>query len=221
MLTVLTLLCALTAHAAKIPVVVNVGIGPTVGTIGAPGGFMAPSVGIALQAEGWVSKKVLRSKKVRKRVPQQYRGMVRQMDDLHARPLPTWVIPDAAFIGPLQEDAAALRGATWAPISVLLGHSAKNSKPHWGLGVSPRVAWLNLVPDDGADPINQGWYGASIDPEIQTNMKQTLGVAVGGSVGAGWTSEVTDPALGLEGRPWLMMSGHLRLQVRFPMEINL
>jgi len=217
---VLTTLLALglSAQAAKIPVTVNIGIGPTIGTVGTTGGLMAPSLGLGLQLEGWVSKKTLRSKKVRRRVPKQYRGMVRGMDDLHARPLPTWVVPDTALIAPLQE-GPAVRGASWAPISVALSHRAKAKGPHWSLSVSPRIAWLNLSAD-GAETTNQGWYGASIDPDLQSNMKNTVGVAVAGSIGAGWTGEPSS-AYGLDGRPWLMASGTVRLQIRVPIKIKL
>lgn len=214
-------LTASVAAAAKIPVIVNIGIGPTIGTIGTPGGLMAPSVGIGLQAEGWVSRRTLRSKRVRRRVPQQYRGMVRKMDDLHVRPLPTLVIPDSTFFGPVEEGVPALRGATWAPLSLSLSHSVKRNAPHWSLAVAPRLAWLNLQPADRGDATNQAWLGASIDPELQSNMRQRVGFAVGGSLGAGWTPEITAPDLGLDGTPWLMVSATARLQLRIPMKINL
>ncbi|MEL6347556.1 MAG: hypothetical protein AAFV53_30895 [Myxococcota bacterium] len=218
---VMMFLALFAAHAAKIPVIVNVGIGPTIGVVGGAGQFSAPSLGLALQAEGWVSKKTLRKKKVRRRIPKQYRGMVRDMPDLHVRPLPTLLIPDAVFIGPVQDEGAALRGASWSPISMALVHQGRAKGPHVSVSVAPRIAWLNLSGAGGGDAINQGWLGASIDPEVQTNQRERVGFALTGSVGAGWTPDVSDANIGLDGRPWLMISGGARLQLRFPMKIDI
>lgn len=221
MLTTLMLCMVSSALAVKVPVTVNIGIGPTVGTVGTPGNMMAPSVGIGLQVEGWVSRRTLRSKQVRRRVPRQYRGMVRQMEDLHVRPLPTLVIPDSALLAPVEEGAPSLRRASWSPLSLGLLHASKRGAPHWSLSLAPRVAWLSLQPAGGGDALNQAWLGASIDPEVQSHMRRRVGVALRGSLGAGWTPAVTAPNLGLDDAPWLMASATARIQLRFAMKISL
>ena len=101
------LVLTLSAWSAKVPATINIGIGPTVGTVMNPAlaGPAPLSVGVALRAEGWVSKKTLHSKKVLKRVPRKYRGMVRNMYDLHVVPMPVWVVPDTAFLASVQPEA--------------------------------------------------------------------------------------------------------------------
>ena len=219
LLPLLLLLLSSAAQAAKIPVIVNVGVGPTVATVGNPtSGSMPVSAGLSLQVEGWVSRKTLRSKAVRRMVPQQYRGMVKQLEDLHVTPLPLWVVPDEIFLTSLDDARPTLRGASWAPWSVQLLHSPKG--PHTSLSLAPRVSWLSLsAPGVAAQGLP--WLGASLDPEVQTKMNQRVGVAVAGSVGAGWTPALESPAaLGMAGVPWLQASGSVRLQLRFPIEVQ-
>jgi hypothetical protein len=211
-----------TAQAKKIPVVVNIGIGPTLAAVGSPSGGMSTSAGLSLQVEGWVSKKTLRSKAVRRRVPSQYRGMLKKMDDLHVVPLPLWVVPDAVWLAelPLLDDSpeATLQGASWAPWSVHLAHSTEGL--HSTVALSPRVSWLRYS-TEGEDPLNVPWIGASLDPEIQSNMSNQVGFAAAASIGAGYAPELDTPELGLSGRPWLQASASLRLQIRVPIKIQL
>lgn len=214
MLASLLLLTA--AEAKKIPVTVNVGIGPTLSAVGSPSGGMLTAAGLSLQVEGWVSRKTLRSKAVKKRVPKQYRSMLNSMDDLHVVPLPLWVVPDTAWLASLDEDAPALRGASWAPWSMHLFH--KVGAPHVSVAVAPRVSWLRLS-EGSAEPENHPWLGLSLEPEVQTKMRKQVGVAVGGSLGAGYAPEIS--GYGIDGRPWLHASGSVRLQVRVPIKVKL
>ena len=206
------------ARAAKVPVIINIGVGPSVGVVGSPGSWAAPSLGLSLQVEGWVSRRTLRSKTVRRNVPSQYRGMLKQMEDLHVIPLPLWVVPDTAFVSPMSSEGPALQGASWAPWSVQLAHEAKGA--HRSLSLAPRVSWLHLA-NPGADAIDQAWLGASLDPEIQTKMRRRVGLAAHGSLGAGWSPEITSPNVDLSGVPWLQATGSVRLQIRIPFDYNL
>ena len=209
MLALLTL--SLTAHAAKIPATINIGVGPTIGTVMNPSaaGPAPLSVGVALRAEGWVAGKTLRSKKVMKRVPRKYRGMVRNMDDLHVVPVPVWVVPDTAFVASVQPAAPTVRGVGWTPVSLYLLH--EHTPAHATVALSPRLGWVQHAEAE-ADPLNMGWFGIDLNPELQSRMKRKVGVAAGGNAAVGYATQPID-ATGQ--RPWLWLDGYLRLQLRF------
>ena len=217
---VLTVLSS-TASAGKVPATVNVGIGPTMAWLGDPlSGVMTPSVGVSLQAEGWVSKKTLRSKKVMKRVPKQYRGMVKGMPDAHVTPVPVMLVPDIVGILPLtSEDSTApsVVPVSWSPLSASFLHEAKGT--HVSVDVQPRLTWLRME-DAGGQKANAAWLGATLQPEIQTAMKRRLGVAVGGRLGGGWVPEPTTPLQDYTA-PWLHADAYARLQVRIPIEVSM
>lgn len=209
------------ALAGKIPATINVGIGPTVAWLGDPtAGPMAPSVGVAVLAEGWVSKKTLRSKKVMRRVPRQLRGMVKGMPDAHITPLPVMLVPDIVAVAPLAPPTASrpsVAPVSWSPLGLSLVHRTKG--PHVVLDAQPRVSWLRLTDAQGATA-HTAWLGASLQPEVQTALRKRAGVAVGGHVGAGW---VPEPKTALQGytMPWLHTDLYARLQLRFPIEVSL
>jgi len=197
--------------AAKVPAVINIGIGPTIGTVMNPSaaGPAPLSVGVALRAEGWVGGKTLHSKKVMKRVPRKYRGMVRQMDDLHVVPLPVMLVPDTVFVASVKPEAPTMRGAGWTPVSLYLAHKVKPM--HTSLAASPRLGWVQYSEEE-ADPVNLGWLGIDLSPEVQSPIKKKVGVAVGGNAAAGFATE----PVGLdETLPWLWLDGYVRLQLRF------
>ena len=196
------------------PAVVNIGVGPTVGTVMRPGlDTPAPvSVGVALQLEGWVSGKTLHSRKVMRRVPKRYRSMVRGMDDLHVVPLPAMLVPDQVLAFPVRKDpsANAVRAVGWVPVSLYLAHRVRPS--HMTVALGPRLGWLQISSDQ-QDPDNLLWMGIDVNPEWQSAMTQRVGAAAGGHVG---------PGLAL-GRSAAAGSGvwadaYLRLQVRVPIK---
>ena len=212
------------AQSAKVPATVNIGVGPTVGTVWMPSLDAGPgwSVGIALRAEGHVSKKTLHSKKVMRKVPRRYKGIVRGMDDLHVAPLPTMLIPDQTFIGPLNANTAgqSIRGAGWTPVSMYLVHESKPT--HRILAVSPRVGWVQHTLGDPstAEATHHAYLGLDLNPELESSMRQTVGVAVGGNVGPGVVFRGPDnadraPTLGI----WTDL--YVRMQVRTPIKVSL
>ena len=215
-----------TAHAAKVPATVNVGLGPSVTWLGNPGESpLAPALGFTLMAEGWVGKKALRSKAVMRQVPRQYRGLVKSMPDAHIVPLPAMLVPDIVALAPLPAgggEAAAgpsILPVSWAPIDISLLHRAKAKGPHITLDAQPRISWLRLEDGDGTRG-NAVWLGAAAGPVVQTNLARRVGVAVGGHWGAGY---VPAPKAALDGysRPWMHVDTFARLQLRFPIEVDL
>lgn len=197
--------------AAKVPAVINIGIGPTLGTVMNPSaeGPAPLSVGVALRAEGWVGGKTLHSKKVMKRVPRKYRGTVRNMDDMHVVPLPAMAVPDTVFVASVRPEAPTVRGVGWTPVSLYLAHKLKPM--HTLLAVSPRLGWVQHS-EEQVDPINLGWLGVDLSPEVQSPMRKKVGVAVGGNAAAGFATEPVGPS---ETLPWLWLDGYVRLQLRF------
>lgn len=215
---------ALAAAGGKVPATVNIGFGPTVGTVWMPGntGPTPISVGVALRAEGWVSKKTLHSKKVMRRVPRKYKGMVKSMDDLHVVPLPVGLIPDQAMVAPVNKDTAdaTLRAVGWTPVSIYLAHKVKPS--HRVIGAAPRIGWVqtDLTPDDDNAPANHLYLGLDLAPEFETAMKKKVGVAVGGNMGPGIVTN--SPFAGDDGATFgVWVDGFVRLHVRKPIKVKI
>lgn len=212
------------AGAAKVPATVNIGIGPTIGTVWVRSMAGPPpvSVGVALRAEGWVSKKTLQSKKVMRRVPRKYKGMVRSMDDMHVVPLPVALLPDQALVVPVggEADEPSVRAVGWTPISLYLSHAVQ--PVHASIGAAPRVGWVQVDgdPSDDLDPTHHAWLGLDLNPELESAMRRIVGVAVGGNVGPGLV--VGDPAAQSGGASvGLWADAYLRVQVRKPIKVSI
>lgn len=212
------------AGAAKVPATVNIGFGPTIGTVWMPAatGPAPISVGVALRAEGWVSKKTLHSKKVMRRIPRKYKGTVKGMDDLHVVPLPVALLPDQVLIAPINRPTSdrTVRAVGWTPLSLYLVH--QHRPMHRTLGVAPRLGWVSFdhsVQEDDA-PTHHLYAGLDLAPEIETSMQQNVGVAVGGNMGAGWVTGTPIP--GQEGGTMgVWMDGFVRLQLRKPIKVKI
>ena len=56
--------------------------------------------------------------------------------------------------------------------------------------------------------------------DLQTNYKKKVGMALGGHAGAGYATLSSEGNAGYE-RPWLDLGLYARLQLRFPIEVNL
>jgi len=213
---VLIALFCLSAFALKVPATVNIGIGPTVGTMGNPQASQwSPSWGVALMAEGYVDRKTLHSKKVMRRVPKQYRGMVRNMDDAHVVPLPVLLLPDSLMLAPIGSQNVSILPVSWAPIELSVMHKTKGW--HRTAGLQLRGAYLRTERANGYEG-KGGWFGATLATDIQSPYKERVGVALGGHAGPGAPLLDTKP-LGIEA-PWLNLGAYARLQLRFPIEVE-
>ncbi len=215
----------LTATAGKVPATVNIGVGPTIGTVWMPSVSGPPplSVGIALRAEGYVDKKTLHSKKVMRRVPKKYKGMVRSMDDLHVVPLPVMLIPDQVLVGPVNKESAdqTVRGVGWTPVSLYLAHNTKGM--HRAVSAAPRLGWVNydaVASDDGA-PTNHAYLGLDLGPELESPMKKKVGVAVGGNIGPGLVLGKTSGGAGSAATFGVWTDAYVRLQLRKPIKVKI
>lgn len=229
------------ALAGKVPATVNIGIGPTVGTVVMPslGGPTPISVGLALRAEGWVSKKTLRSKKVMRRVPRKYKGMVRSMDDLHVVPLPVSLLPDQSLIVPVNRDSAGttVQGTSWTPVSVYLHHKVRPA--HTVVAAAPRLGWVRFAPTtatgasdtglqgaatatDPVDPSNHFFLGVDLSPELESSMTQNVGFAVGANVAPGLVLPHPSPGdAGSSAAFGVWVDGFVRVHIRKPIKVKI
>ncbi len=209
-------LFCLSAFALKVPATVNIGIGPTVGTMGNPQASQwSPSWGVALMAEGYVDRKTLHSKKVMRRVPKQYRGMVRNMDDVHVIPLPVMLLPDSLMLAPIGSPTVSILPVSWAPLDLWMMHKTKGW--HRTAGVQLRGAYLGAEGANGYEG-DGAWLGATLATDIQSPYKQRWGIALGGHAGPG-APLLELKALGIDA-PWLNLGAYARLQLRSPIEVE-
>jgi hypothetical protein len=183
----------LTATAGKVPATVNIGVGPTIGTVWMPSVSGPPplSVGIALRAEGYVDKKTLHSKKVMRRVPKK------------------------------ESADQTVRGVGWTPVSLYLAHNTKGM--HRAVSAAPRLGWVNydaVASDDGA-PTNHAYLGLDLGPELESPMKKKVGVAVGGNIGPGLVLGKTSEGAGSEATFGVWTDAYVRLQLRKPIKVKI
>ena len=109
----LALLLALPAHAAKITVPVDIGLGPATMTwSGALAQDQAIHYGLAIDAAAILDQATL--KKHRKKIPAQFRKQLTQMDEIRVGYL---LIPDTLILSPKTQNTG-MYGATWSPVSL-------------------------------------------------------------------------------------------------------
>ena len=213
------------ASAERVPVRVNIGIGPTVGTVLLPslGGPPGPSLGLAVRAEGYVNARTLHSKPVMRQVPRRYKGMAREMDDMHVVPFPASLLPDAAMILPLTGRAAgqSVRGVGWTPVSAYLSHQA--GPVHRVVALSPRVGWLSLDAD-ASDPVERSshiFLGVDLNPERESSMSRGVRYALGGNIAPGFVGPRTIAGVAEAGGFGVWVDAFVRLQLRKTVRVKL
>lgn len=205
------------AAARKIPVLLNIGVGPAAWTFqGGLGAERTWHPGVQLRLEAVLTKKTLKSKAVLRRVPKQYRDLVRKQPDLHVRPLPLLLVPDAIVLGSSPE-GTAIHGAGWAPIGLYLFH--KTGKTHTGLKLQPRILALSVRPGPEADPAGLAHLGLALNPDIMAKVARRLWL------GAGWESSFGLPLSGEDGPDASEMihvgHGYAMVHIRVPMKVSL
>lgn len=213
------------AWAARIPAKANIGLGPTIGTVLLPSLSGPPglSFGVALTAEGWVNERTLHSKTVMRRVPQNYKGMVREMDDMHVIPFPLGLLPDVSLIVPItgQRQGQQVRAVGWTPISLYLAHDARPT--HKIVRLSPRVGWLSLDAEAG-DALGRSshiFLGVDVDAERQSPMRRTFGSALGVNVAPGFVGPRTIAGVAEAGGFGVWVDAYARLQWRKDLRVKI
>ncbi len=208
----------------RVPVTLNIGLGPAIGTVVLPGlGGPPPiSLGFGLRVEGYLDARTLHSKKVMRQVPRQYRGMVRSSKDMHILPFPTPFIPDIALISPLtgREQGPQVRAVGWEPISLYLLHKVKPA--HKLVSIGPRLGWVGLDGDAAASPeaSSHGYLGLNLKAEHQTDMQEPIGGAFGADVAPGFVLPRTVAGQAGAGGFGLWVDGYARLQLRMTVRVK-
>jgi len=101
------------AHAAKVTVPIDIGVGPSVLTwTGALAEDQVWHTGLSISAAAIIDKKTL--KKHKKKIPKQYRKQVMKMDEVR---IGYMLVPDTLVISPRREHTA-MYGVTWSPVSM-------------------------------------------------------------------------------------------------------
>ncbi len=107
------LLFSPSAHAAKVTVPIDIGLGPSALTWTGPlADDQMWHTGLSISAAAIIDKKTL--KKHKKKIPKQYRKQVMKMDEVR---IGYMLVPDTLVISP-RRDHTAIYGVTWSPVSM-------------------------------------------------------------------------------------------------------
>jgi hypothetical protein len=209
---------------SRVPVALNVGLGPAIGTMVLPGlsGVPPVSLGLNLRIEAYLDARTLHSKRVMRQVPREYRAMVRDSKDIHILPFPTPFLPDQALLLPLtgRSGGPTLRSVGWSPFGLYLVHKVKPA--HKGLVLGPRVAWVSLDGDAAAAPAatSHVFFGLDLSPERQSDMQKRWGSALGGRVSPGFVGPRTVAGQEGAGGFGLWVDAYARLQWRTTVRVR-
>lgn len=135
----------------EVEVPVNVGLGPQVFLL--PGPFQGQYSGVQIDIYAAISPEIVRANQ--HKIPKKFRKMAKGIkDEVHLRPWPLPLIPQALVISPLNtlsEDEGAAYGAIWQPFFGLglfgLGESKDVLSFDLGVGL-PSLMYLNLHHQD-------------------------------------------------------------------------
>jgi hypothetical protein len=208
----------------RVPVTLNIGLGPAIGTVVLPGlgGPPPVSLGLALRIEAYLDGQTLHSKRVMRQVPRQYRDMIRGSKDLHILPFPTPFLPDSALLLPLtgHDGGPTLRSVSWSPFGLYLAHKVK--PVHTALSLGPRIAWVSLDGDAAADPAatSHALIALELNPERQTDMQKRWGTTLGARVAPGFVGPRTIAGQANAGGFGMGVDAYLRLQLRTTVRVK-
>jgi hypothetical protein len=208
----------------RIPVTLNIGLGPAIGTMVLPGlgGPPPVSLGLSLRVEAYLDSQTLHSKRVMRQVPRQYRDMIRGSKDLHILPFPTPFLPDTALLLPLtgHDGGPTLRAVAWSPFGLYLTHKVKPA--HTALSLGPRIAWVSLDGDAAADPAatSHVFLALELNPERQTHMQKRWGTTLGARVAPGFVGPRTIAGQAGAGGFGMGVDAYLRLQLRTTIRVK-
>jgi len=227
MFTCLCLLLSLIppAQAAKVTVPIEVGVGPNIFALPGPISALYPlHPAISLSAEAVITKKFIRKNK--KKIPRQYRKQAMAMDELRISKL--W-IPDMIIISQFH-DNFGIAGISFRPIGLRFPISTKPLRTDASLGLRFTAMYLNGGPGDGGG--DMFFINPGLDGRLQATKKinKTWSVTLGGmghvyppqDVDDFFPHWTLDPNLiDLSHSVWLLTSGYLKVNHRFPFETRI
>ena len=116
MISTLTLLVGLTAsaHAGKVTVPIDIGLGPAGHMITGPvQDDQALHTGLKVSVEAIINRKTI--KKNRKKIPRQYRRYAKGLKEAR---ISHFLIPDTLLISPKGSDNTGMMGIAWQPVQL-------------------------------------------------------------------------------------------------------
>jgi len=201
------------AAARKVPVLIDVGVGPAVWTgLGGLDDERALHPGVVLRIDAVVTRKQLQKKWVRKNIPHRYRGetLLRHLPDLHVRRGWMMAAPDAFVLSP------SVRGASWAPLSLKLLHHARPA--HTSLNIQPRITLLG-ADGAGGESTSVAHVGLAANPDVHWKVAKRVWL------GGGWESSIGLPMGAVSGPSSVRMfhvgRAYGMLHLRIPVKIHL
>lgn len=221
LLLALCLCAALPASAGQLTVPVDVGVGPAY-YIGPGPLFSGTSghFGLKLSVAAILDKATIQ--KNIKRVPKQYRGMVKNTDEIRIGP--SIFIPDSLIISPAIGDTG-MYGVTWRPVGLTLPLIRDGVRLDIGAGLLLTTALIHSSRFDTTFFIRPG---VDLGVRFEVPLTESLLVSVGAFAQAYLPQETgglgmgdTDDPNWLSDTIWLLPQAFLMVHYRFPYAVNL
>jgi hypothetical protein len=225
-LAALFLACPLPAHAGKkkkrVTIPIDIGVGPAAHMITGPiHDDQTWHWGLVLSVQAVVDNATL--KKLKKKIPKQYRKQVLAMDEI--RISPSIFIPDTFYLSPKTTNTGML-GVSWTPVN--LGMPIVKEPFRWSLGASLRVTGAYLHSDGIAGAQGgQAWQMLFLRPGIDLGSELEIPFSDSFLISGGWRSQLHIPqAVGggvdelgtIDSSIWHIGQPFVMLHVRVPYE---
>ena len=220
MISTLTLLVGLTAsaHAGKVTVPVDIGLGPAGHMISGPvQDDQALHTGLKVSVEAIIDKKTI--KKNRKKIPRQFRRYAKGVNEV--RFSPSVLIPDTLLISPKGSGNTGMMGIAWQPVGLSLPLLNAGIKARAGLNLQ---LWYAYLYSDTLANTHFLRPGLAPGVEVEVPFSKTF------LISAGWSSMVTIPqelggSIAEIGEPdasiWHIGQGFVQLHYRFPFTVRM
>ncbi len=206
------------AHAGKITVPVDIGVGPAAHLLTGPiqdeGGIQT---GIKMSVQAIISKKTI--KKHRKRIPRQYRSAAKNVNEV--RFSPSIFIPDTLFLSPRGTGSTGMWGISWSPVGVGIPLLDAGIKARAGLGLQFTYAFI-----DSENFGNIHFLRPGLVPGLSVEIPFTKKFLIS----TGWESQLYIPqavagGIGevgeLDQSIWHIGQAFLKFHYRFPYTVRL
>lgn len=187
------LLLPLPAHAGKkkkqtVTIPIDIGVGPAGHMITGPiQDDQAMHWGVVVSVQAILDHDTL--KKLKKKIPKQYRKQVLSMDEL--RMSPSILIPDTIFFSP-KTHTTGMYGISWTPVN--LGFPLVKDPFDWRLGAALRLSGAYLH-SDGIDGIDggQAWQMLFLRPGLDLGTELEIPFSDRFLISGGWRSQLYIP----------------------------
>ena len=210
------LLAGSAAHAKKVEIPIDIGVGPAANLVTGPVYRDQPvHTGLVFSAEAVLEKKTL--KKLKRKIPKQYRRQVLQMDEVR---ISHFLIPDQFFISPKSAfgGTTGMYGIGWRPLGInipLVYEDALRFK----VGAGLRLTYAYLPSDTLPSPTHFLRPGLDLKAEAEIPFSERFLISFG------WNSQVYIPQEvgggvfevgALDDSIWHIGQGFFKFHFRFP-----